>query len=86
MKAIQPIDIWLEGEIKQATNLTLLITYDNLESDAVFEYTLSDAENNSFAKGDLAITGNDYVVWGQSMDANTDAYIYAAAQLNITLI
>jgi hypothetical protein len=86
MKSIQPIDVWVDGEIKQATELSLLITYDNLESDAVFQYTLSDQENNGFVKGTLAITGSDYTTWGQSLDANSDAYNFAAAQLNLTLI
>jgi hypothetical protein len=86
MRNITPLDVWVDGEIKQATNLTLIITYDNLESDGVFEYVLSDRDNNAFVKGELAITGTDYVTWGQSTNANDDAYVFAATQLNLTLV
>jgi hypothetical protein len=86
MKAIQPISVWVDGETKQATKLTLISIYDNLENEAVFEYHLSDDENNSLIKGRLPIDSENYQLWGQSMDANTDAYLYAAAFLNLTFI
>ena len=53
MKTIQPIDVWVDGEIKQATELTLTISFDNLESEAVFNYVLGDAENNAFVTGKI---------------------------------
>ena len=86
MKAIQPIDLWVDGSSKQATHLTLIITFDNLSTEAVFKYTLSDGDNNALITGLLPIDGDAYQTWGQSTDANTDAYIYAAAQLNLVLI
>lgn len=86
MKAIQPIDVWVDGSSQQATQLTLLITYDNLETEAVFQYSLSDLGNNLLISGRLPIEGADYQAWGQSTDANTDAYIYAANALNLTFI
>ena len=85
MKTIQPLDVWVNGETKQATQLTLVITFDNLETEAVFKYNLSDAENNSFVEGLLTIDGAAYQTWGQSTDANNDAYNYAASALNLVL-
>ena len=86
MKAIQPIDLWVDGELKQATQLTLILTFDNLDTEAVFGYTLGDSDNNAFVTGRLPIEGTDYQAWGQSTDANTDAYVFAASQLNLTLV
>ena len=76
--------MWKDGETKAATTLTLFITFDNLETEAVFEYHLSDADANSLVKGSFTIADGDYQLWGQSLDANTDAYNYAAALLNLT--
>lgn len=86
MKSIQPITVWKDGQEQQATKLTLTIKFDNLSTEAVFGYVLSDGYNNALVMGSLPIDGDAYQAWGQSTDANTDAYIYAATQLNLTLI
>lgn len=86
MKAIQPINVWKDGATVSASQLTLFITYDNLESEAVFEYHLSDENNVSLISGSFTITDGDYQLWGQSIDANTDAYNYAAALLNLSFV
>jgi hypothetical protein len=86
MKSIQPINVWVDGATVQASQLTLFITFDNLETEAVFEYHLSDANNVSLIKGSFTISDGDYQLWGVSVDANTDAYNYAAALLNLTFI
>ena len=84
MKAIQPIDVWVDGSTQQASQLTLVIIFDNLESEAVFEYHLSNIDNVSLIKGSFTIDGDNYQLWGQSLDANTDAYQYAGSLLNLT--
>ena len=84
MKAIQLIDVWVDGTVKQVSYLTLFITFDNLETEAVFTYHLSDNDNTLLRKGSFTIDGGDYQLWGQSLDANTDAYQYAASLLNLT--
>lgn len=84
MKNILPIDVWVNGATTQASELTLIITYDNLETEAVFSYVLSDGDNNALVSGLLPIDGAEYQAWGQSTDANTDAYNYAASKLNLT--
>ena len=86
MKTIQPINVWKDGETKEATSLTLFITFDNLETEAVFEYHLSDLDSNSLVKGSFTIADGDYQLWGQSLDANTDAYNYAASLLNLSFV
>ena len=84
MKSIQPINVWVDGVTKEATSLTLFITFDNLETEAVFEYHLSDVDSVSLIKGSFTIADGDYQLWGQSLDANTDAYNYAASLLNLS--
>jgi hypothetical protein len=86
MKTIQPVELWVDGRTQEATQLTLTITFDNLESEAVFRYHLSDDDNNSLINGLLPIDGDDYQNWGESTDANTDAYAYAASKLNLNLV
>lgn len=86
MKTIQPINVWKDGATVSASQLTLFITYDNLESEAVFEYHLSDENNVSLISGSFTIADGDYQLWGQSIDANTDAYNYAAALLNLSFV
>ena len=86
MKAIQPIDVWVDGETKQVTQLSLIIIFDNLETEAVFNYSLSDIDNNSLLSGRLPIEGDEYQTWGESLDANSDAYVYVASKLNLILI
>lgn len=86
MKAIQPINVWVDGETKQANQFTLIIVFDNLDTEAMFSYVLGDSDNNAFISGKLPIDGNDYQNWAQSLDSNSDAYVYAANALNLTLI
>lgn len=86
MKAIAPITVWKDGVEQDATKLTLTITFDNLATEAVFSYVLSDDDNNALITGLLPIEGDAYQTWGQSADANGDAYVYAAGTLNLTLI
>lgn len=86
MKPIRPITVWKDGAEQDATQLTLTIKFDNLETEAVFSYVLSDDDNNALISGLLPIEGDAYQTWGESIDANTDAYIYAAGALNLTLI
>lgn len=86
MKSIQPIDVWIDGSIQQASQLTLFITFDNLETEAVFRYHLSDSDNKLLIDGSFTIADSDYQLWGQSLDANTDAYNYAGSLLNLQFI
>lgn len=86
MKAIRTTSVWKDGVLQNATQLTLTITFDNLDTEAVFSYVLSDDDNNALTNGLLPISGSDYEQWGLSIDANTDAYVYVANALNLQLI
>lgn len=60
MKAIQPIAVWKDGIEQDATQLTLTIKFDNLESEAVFSYVLSDADNVG-AVGDVPLQRTNFI-------------------------
>ena len=85
MKAIQPLDIWSNGETKTAVCLKLYITYDDLATKAALQYSLCDVNDVIVYEGQLLITGIEYSQWGASSDSNEEAYVIAANQLNIIL-
>jgi len=86
MRNIQPLDIWSDGDTKTAVCLKLYISYDNLESLAALQYSLCDTNGAMIYEGQVIISGDDYLNWGATADSNDEAYIIAAAQLNLTLI
>ncbi|CAB4136318.1 hypothetical protein UFOVP579_53 [uncultured Caudovirales phage] len=51
MKAIQPLNIWTNGTNSQATQLSLLLISDNLESAATFYYQLLSEVELQIAQG-----------------------------------
>ena len=85
MKTIQSIDIWKDGQSKQATILKMYISYDDLKSTATFQYQLCDDSLCSIADGSLSIYGDNYLNWGGSGDSNEEAYVFGASQLNLTI-
>jgi hypothetical protein len=86
MKAIQPLDIWSNGETKVATCIRLYISYDNLESIAVLQYALCDIDGITIYEGQVTFEGQTYLDWGSSGDSNAEAYTLAATELNLTLV
>jgi hypothetical protein len=85
MKTILPLDIWSNGETKVAVCLRLYVSYDDLSSQAAFQYALCDINNLVIYEGQIIIDGTTYLNWGTSGDANQEAYTIAANILNITL-
>jgi hypothetical protein len=85
MKTILPLDIWSNGETKVAVCLRLYVSYDDLNSQAAFQYALCDVNNLVIYEGQIIIDGTTYLNWGTSGDANQEAYTIAANILNITL-
>lgn len=96
-KQIQPVDIWINGEIKTAKFFQMVSVYDNLDSEAKFNYELLTEKIDDMGNpipGDLLIASNlkmagqDYEDWGNQSgtDINTWAYDWAASQLNLTII
>jgi hypothetical protein len=86
MKNIQPLDIWSDGDTKTATCIRLYISYDDLATRAAFQYALCDIDGAYIYEGQVIIEGQTYLDWGSSGDSNNEAYVLAAAQLNLTLI
>lgn len=93
MKAIQPVNIWSNGQSLQANNLDMYVINDDLSSSATFYYQLlsitTDGDGNTISKqltqGNLTISGTDYDNWNANPDINDAAYTWAAQQLNLTL-
>ena len=86
MKAIQPVSIWNYGVISEATQLSLNIINDNLDTSATLYYQLLAEDGTQLAQGNLTIDGEEYQTWGASSDINSEAYVIAATKLALTLI
>lgn len=99
MRNIQPIQIWHNGQPKEASVLNARIINDDLSSSCVFYYELREANviipsteeggqetTTSGAKlsdGNITISGDTYNTWDGTNDF---AYDYIATQLNLTLV
>lgn len=99
-KTIQPISSWQNGEEKQATVFVLTSSFDNLSTNATFQYQLNEVVIqptptptpgpvytmfNTLVNSSLSISGQDYLDWDAATDANDWAYNWAAAQLKLTI-
>ena len=96
-KQISPVTIWANGTSKEAEYLQVTGINDNYESSATNYWALFtkvvDAEGiesmgEQVAQGNLTISGQDYINWGDqpAMDINTWIYNWVAEQLNLTII
>jgi hypothetical protein len=86
MKQIQPISIWYNGQIVQATIFNMTSISDNLINSATFYWQLFDATNIQLAQGNLTMESADYTTYSSSPDSNSYAYEWGATQLNLTLV
>jgi hypothetical protein len=82
MKNIQPISIWDNGTVQEASVLNAYCINDNLINSAIFYYTLSSESLQQLAQGNLTMQGQDYDDW----QTNDYAYNWIATQLNLTII
>ena len=89
MKTIEPVMVWFNGQEIQATVLKAIVSNDDLQNTATFQYQLM-KENvvneyynylESVVQNSLTITGEDYLAW----DSNDYAYNWIANQLNLTI-
>lgn len=62
------------------------MSYDDLATVAALHYSLCDVDDIIIYEGQVMITDDTYLNWGASGDSNTEAYVIAAAQLNLTLV
>jgi hypothetical protein len=86
MKQIQPVSIWYNGQMVQATILNMVTTSDNLSTEATFFYALYVDANFQVYNGNITMTGADYITYSTSTDSNEYAYQWGATQLNLTLV
>ena len=86
MKQIQPVSIWYNGQIIQATIFNMTSISDNLIDSATFYWQLFDATNLQLAQGNLTMGDADYIAYSTSTTANDYAYQWGATQLNLTLV
>ena len=97
MKQISPVQIWTNGVSKTAEYLQVTGINDNYESAAVNYWQLftkvTDDEGNevageSVAQGNLSISGESYIEWGDipAMGVNAWIYNWVAEQLNLVIL
>jgi hypothetical protein len=86
MKQIDPVSIWYNGQVLQATTLNAYVISDNLEDTATFYYALFTQDEQNVSGGNLTISGQSYLDWNQSADINNAAYTWIADQLSLTII
>jgi hypothetical protein len=79
---IQPVSIWVNGQSKQANELDARIIYDDLATSATFYYELKDS-SMTLSVGNISMDGQDYEDWDNS---NSEAYVYIASKLNLTIV
>lgn len=86
MKTIEPVSIWDNGIVHQATILNSYAVNVTLNTSATFAYSLL-SENESgnvgslLASGNLNMTGEAYTQW----QSDNYAWDWVAAQLNLTI-
>lgn len=86
MKTIEPVSIWDNGTVSQATILNSYAVNVTLNTSATFWYGLfaenADASQGAqLAVGNLSMTGEAYAEWAQ----DSYAWDWIAAQLNLTI-
>lgn len=88
MKQIQPIDIWVNGEIKTGVKFSVTGIFDNYENTAQNQWQIFDADDQQIASSNLTIDGQDYIDWGNqpAMAINTWIYNWSADKLGLTII
>ena len=86
MKEIQPVSIWYNGSMVQATIYNMISISDNLSTSATFYYQLFSASQLQLADGNLTMDGADYTTYSTSPDSNAYAYSWGATKLNLTLV
>jgi hypothetical protein len=95
-KKIEPITIWSNGENKVAEYLQVTGVNDNYESAATNYWQLFtkvtsegvESVGEQVAQGNLTISGQDYIDWGNEPAMNVNAWIYnwTATEINVVII
>jgi hypothetical protein len=96
MKQIQPVSIWIDGENKIGQYFQVIGISDNYENTAnnnwqiFIKVTIDgiDQPGEVISSGNLSISGQDYIDWGNvpASSVNTWIYNWSAQQLNLIII
>jgi hypothetical protein len=82
MKQIETIQIWDNGQTKEAIKLNAYAVNVNLGTSAVFYYSLLSETNETLAQGNILMDGDDYQAW----DNDDIAWSFIAGKLNISVV
>jgi len=82
MKEIQPIQIWDNGQTKEAIKLNAYAINVSLGKSAQFYYSLLSEANETLAQGNITMDGDDYQAW----DSDDIAWEFIASKLNLVVI
>lgn len=96
-KQIAPVTVWVNGVSKQAEYLQVTGINDNYESSATNYWQIFtkivdeegvESIGEAVSQGNLTISGEEYVEWGDvpAMSVNAWIYDWVAEQLNLTII
>lgn len=94
MKAIEPFQIWKDGENKTASLLSAKIVNDNLSTSCTFYWNLFEEQPVdpevptgpsyvTLAEGNVDMNNEDYQNWDGSNDS---AYLFVAEKINVTIV
>jgi hypothetical protein len=86
MKTIEPVSIWDNGQVLEATILNAYAINVTLGTSATFYYqlfseTVDLAVGQQVAQGNLNMTGEAYAQW----EVDSYAWDWVASQLNLTI-
>lgn len=81
MKTIEPVNIWINGQVLVATILNTYATSVILNSSATFAYILLDEYQAPLTEGKLIMSGDAYIQW----QTDNYAWDWVAEQLNLTI-
>lgn len=90
-KKIQPVNVWVNGQVKVAEYLDTYGIQLTLGVSSTFSYSLStkivniegvELPGEKVVEGNLDMVGEDYQLWEQ----DEFAWDWVAAQLNLTII
>jgi beta-lactamase class D len=96
-KQIQPQQVWVNGVSKQAEYLQVTCINDNYENSATNYWQLFtknvdaegvESQGEQVAQGNLTISGEEYVAWGDQPAMAINAWIYqwSADKLNLVIL
>jgi hypothetical protein len=89
MKHIEPVQIWHNGQAKEASVLDARIINDDLKSSCTFYYELKEGINETIgefiklSEGNITLSGEDYLSWDGTNDF---AFEFIAEQLNLVIV